>query len=303
MTLVVRRPPPALAAVVRAITYQAGEQAETSRERILPEATASLWVNLHQDEFRSHGGAGGRTTRSAPGAILAGPGDRASVIELEKGRAHVWVTFALGGAAALFAAPLSATRNELAPLRDLWGADGARLRERLLEAATPDETLRVVEEALLEQVVGPLSPDPAILFAARALAAGAPVSAVSSELGMLPRTLRRRFLRHVGLTPKRFARVERLQRVVRSIGAGAGVSWAAVAAQHGYCDQAHLVDDFRDLVGVTPTEYLRHRVDGPNHLRLPGDDRLSALRGVLDEPDRVAPRIADGGEQPRRPVG
>jgi AraC-like DNA-binding protein len=303
MTLVVRRPPRALAAVVRAITYQSGEQSATSRERILPEATASLWVNLNLDEFRSCTGVGGRTIHRAPGAILAGPGDRASVIEIEKGRAHVSVTFALGGAAALFAAPLSATRNELAPLRDLWGGDGSRLRERLLEAATPDDKLRVVGEALLEQVVGPLRPDPAILFAARALAAGASVSTVSSELGMLPRTLRRRFLHRVGLTPKRFARVERLQRVVRSIGAGTGVSWAAVAARHGYCDQAHLVDDFRDLVGVTPTEYLRHRIDGPNHLRFPGDDRPSALRGLLDEPDRVAARIADGGEQPRRPVG
>jgi AraC-like DNA-binding protein len=47
------------------------------------------------------------------------------------------------------------------------------------------------------------------------------------------------------------------------------VNWAVVAATHGYCDQAHLVDDFRELVGVTPSHYLRQRVDGPNHLQLP----------------------------------
>jgi len=130
-----------------------------------------------------------------------------------------------------------------------------------------------VEEVLLQRVAGPPRPDPAILLAARALAAGASVSAVSSQLGMLPRTLRRRFLSHVGLTPKRFARVQRLQRVVQSTQSEAEVNWAAVAAQHGYCDQAHLVDDFRDLAGVTPTEYLRHRIDGPTHLRLPDGDR------------------------------
>ena len=273
MALIVRRPPPALAGVVRAITYQSGEQTETSRERILPGATVSLWVNLNQDEFRSYSGADYRTVHRAPGAILAGPADRASVVEIEAGRAHVSVTFAPGAGAALFAAPLSAARNEMVPLQDLWGREGACLRERLLEATTPDDKLRVMAEVLLKQVAGPLRPDPAVLLAAEALGAGASVSAVSSELGMLPRTFRRRFLSHVGLTPKRFARVQRLQRVVQSVRAESEVNWAAVAAQHGYCDQAHVVDDFRDLVGVTPTEYLQHRIDGPNHLRLPGADR------------------------------
>jgi hypothetical protein len=38
--------------------------------------------------------------------------------------------------------------------------------------------------------------------------------------------------------------------------------------RHGYCDQAHLSDEFRELVGVTtPAGYLRSRVNGPNHLR------------------------------------
>lgn len=269
MALIVRRPPTALAGVVRAITYQSGEQLETSRERILPGAAVDLWVNLNQDAFRSYSGADCLTVHSAPGAIVAGPFDRASVIEFEEGRAHVSVSFTLGGAPALFAAPLSVTRNEMVPLQELWGRDGGCLRERLLEARTPNDKLDVMEEVLLRHVVGRLRPDPAVLFAASAFDAGASVSAVSSELGMLPKTFRRRFLTNVGLTPKRFARVRRLQRVVRSIQAESRVSWAAVAAEHGFFDQAHLVDEFRDLVGVTPTEYLQQRIDGPNHLRLP----------------------------------
>jgi AraC-like DNA-binding protein len=48
------------------------------------------------------------------------------------------------------------------------------------------------------------------------------------------------------------------------------VDWAATATEHGYADQPHLADEFRELVGVTPTEYLRLRVNGPNHLRVPG---------------------------------
>jgi AraC-like DNA-binding protein len=267
MTLIVRRPPPPLAQVVRAITYQAGEQPQTSRERLVPGVGTSLWVNLNQDEFRSFAGS---RWRSVPGAMLAGPGDRAMIHEFEAGRAHLSVEFALGGAASLFTAPLSVARNEMVPLPYVWGRDGADLRERLLDAPTPEHKLRVLEQALLAHVVEPPCPDPAVLCTARALEAGTPVATVAADLGMLPRTLRRLFLTQVGLTPKRFARVQRLRRVVGSITSASEVNWAALAADHGYYDQAHLIGEFREIAGVTPTEYLRDRVDGPHHLRAPG---------------------------------
>jgi AraC-like DNA-binding protein len=93
---------------------------------------------------------------------------------------------------------------------------------------------------------------------------------------LLPKTFRRHFLGQVGLTPQRFARVQRLHRVVRSIQQQTEIDWAAVAARHGYCDQSHVVDDFQDFVGVTPTAYLRQRSDGPTHVRF---DSPYALAG------------------------
>jgi AraC-like DNA-binding protein len=60
--------------------------------------------------------------------------------------------------------------------------------------------------------------------------------------------------------------VQRLQRLVKALDGEAQVDWAAMVAKHGYSDQPHLVNEFRELVGVTPTEYVRSRVNGPNHL-------------------------------------
>ena len=140
------------------------------------------------------------------------------------------------------------------------------LRERVLEATTPQDALDVVEGVLLEALCG--LRDPLVVAACGALSAGVPVGKVAAELGVLPRTLRRRFTAQVGLGPKRFAQVQRLQRVVRDLDGWASVDWAGVAARHGYADQPHLVEEFRQLVGVTPTGYLRSRVNGPNHLRI-----------------------------------
>ena len=278
MTVIVRQPGPPLGGLVCAITYQAGDQPRTSVEKILPVPGASLWVNLNRDEFRSFGD-NGRVTR-VPGAMLAGPAGRASVIEFEQGRAHVSVTFALGAAACFFAPPLELVRDQQVALSDVWGRSGATLRERLLEAATPRDALDVMADVLLGQLTGPLAPDPLITAASAGLAAGIPVSKVAADLGVLSRTLRRRFTAQVGLGPKRFARVQRLQRVVRDLDGRAQVDWAAVAARHGYADQPHLAEEFRQLVGVTPTEYLRSRIDGPNHLRFPGNDGDGEARTV-----------------------
>jgi methylphosphotriester-DNA--protein-cysteine methyltransferase len=112
-----------------------------------------------------------------------------------------------------------------------------------------------------------------VIAAACALSRGVPVGEVASDLGMLPRTLRRRFTAQVGLTPKRFARVQRMQRLVRDLDGQTEVDWAAAAAKHGYADQPHLADEFRELAGITPAKYLRCRVDGPNHLRCPPGER------------------------------
>ena len=266
MTVVVRRPGPPLDGLVRAITYQAGEQPRTSVEKILPGPGASLWINLNRDEFRSFGSLSdaGQVVR-VPGAMLAGPTSRAAVIEFEQGRAHISVTFALGAAGCFFAPPLDMTRDLQVSLEDIWGRPGAVLRERVLEAGGPRDALNVVEGVLLGRVTG--RPDPMVVAAAGALSAGVPVGKVAADLGVLPRTLRRRFTAQVGLGPKRFARVQRLQRVVRDLDGCLSVDWAGVAARHGYADQPHLVEEFGQLVGVTPTEYLRSRINGPNHLR------------------------------------
>ena len=285
MPVVVRQPAPPLAGLVRAMVYRAGEQPRTSVEKILPGPETGLWVSLNRDAFRSFDDAG--RASQVPGAMVAGPTSRACVIEFEEGHAHISVTFALGAPSCFLGVPLAQTRDELVALEALWGRSGACLRERLLEARTPGDALAVMESVLLRQLTGG-TPDPAVLAAAEALTRGLPVSDVSRDLGLLPRTLRRRFTAQVGLTPKRFARVQRMQRVVRGLHGQSQVDWAALAAEHGYADQPHLADEFRELVGVTPNEYLRSRIDGPNHLRVADNPatRLAGCSAITGQPGR-----------------
>jgi len=67
------------------------------------------------------------------------------------------------------------------------------------------------------------------------------------------------FTESVGIGPKEFARTVRLQRAVRS--AATSKDWARIAADADYYDQAHLIGDFREPVGLTPGAFLKRAGD------------------------------------------
>ena len=58
----------------------------------------------------------------------------------------------------------------------------------------------------------------------------------------------------MGLPPKLLARIVRFDRLLRQLRTGAAMSWADLALECGYYDQAHLVREVRRFTGVTPTE-------------------------------------------------
>jgi AraC-like DNA-binding protein len=80
------------------------------------------------------------------------------------------------------------------------------------------------------------------------------------------------FKRAVGLPPKVYARVLRFQSVLKQAHGMARlnrlVSWADLALQAGYSDQAHFSREFRAMAGVTPEAYRRQASEHANHLGL-----------------------------------
>lgn len=235
-------------------------------ERILPTGRIHLLVNLHEDEFRTYHGADCATIGRTRGAVLEGASSRSRVIDMGLARSLVSVDFTLGGASAFFRAPLIEASDALVELEDLWPADGATIRERLLEMPSPEAKLRELERLLIERHVGCNESDHAIALAASLFDQGMSVSEVSSRVGLSAKSLVRRFRASVGLTPKRFSRVRRLQRVVRSIRDPRAADWCDLAAVHGYVDQAHLVHDFRELSDMTPTAYQPRSTEDHNHV-------------------------------------
>jgi methylphosphotriester-DNA--protein-cysteine methyltransferase len=80
---------------------------------------------------------------------------------------------------------------------------------------------------------------------------------LASAAGTSVRSLHRLFERHVGVGPKWVVRRSRVQEAAERVARGEAVDWAATAQDLGYHDQAHLIRDFRDQIGLTPAAYAR----------------------------------------------
>lgn len=86
----------------------------------------------------------------------------------------------------------------------------------------------------------------------------AAIPEVAAQVGLSPRQLRRRFVAAVGLTPKELARVRRLRASLVAVVGEADGPWVTLAAAFGYADQAHLIREYRAVVGLTPAALRTH---------------------------------------------
>jgi AraC-like DNA-binding protein len=101
--------------------------------------------------------------------------------------------------------------------------------------------------------------DPMVIAAAKALErdhGGERIAGLARRLGVSKRTLERRFFDGVGLPPKRFARIARMQQSLRLLSLPEA-SVAGVAHTMGYADQAHLTRELVELAGCRPGEIRR----------------------------------------------
>ena len=81
------------------------------------------------------------------------------------------------------------------------------------------------------------------------------VEDLAARTGVGIRSLQRLFAEHIGLSPKKVIRRYRLMEAAEAVSAGSDVSWAELAVELSFTDQAHLTRDFTSAFGVSPARY------------------------------------------------
>ncbi len=163
-----------------------------------------------------------------------------------------------GQAMALLGVPADGLADRVVPLTELAGPSAHRLGEQLgLLRNDPDRGIAVLGDYLLDRLPRRTPARYELVgAAAEQLADGTSTGRTANSLGVSERYLRRIFRQAVGISPKHFARINRVRHVIGRPQS----SWSVTAAETGYADQSHLIADFRSLMGVTPAAYAAGRV-------------------------------------------
>ncbi|MEU8819782.1 helix-turn-helix domain-containing protein [Actinoplanes sp. NPDC048796] len=178
--------------------------------------------------------------------FVAGPDTTAQLGMPVVGRRHVALRFGAGTGAGVLGVPACEVVDRQVPLEDLWPAAEVRA------VAEADDPLAALTAAAWRHWQGA---DRVMVAVAGAARAGVPVGVVAERCGLSARQLQRRANHAFGYGPKTLHRVFRLQRAVAL--ARGGAAFAAVAADAGYADQAHLAREVRAMAGVPLSALLR----------------------------------------------
>lgn len=162
--------------------------------------------------------------------------------------------------------PFTDLTNTFIDAEDLLPKEISRVNERLGSAESPQEMIGIIEKLLLI-LTSDITRDAHRIDAVANRLIQRPED--SAVLGLAeascfsPRQFERLFKQRMGISPKLFARIARMTKAFSMKYNHSGLDWFSIALYCNYHDYQHLVRDFKDLAGVTPTIYLNEENNAP----------------------------------------
>jgi AraC-like DNA-binding protein len=193
-----------------------------------------------------------------PAAWIGGLGGRCETVQAGPMHTSVDVKLTPLGFFALSGRSPRELAGAYLELAEPFGCAGRLLEARLRDASSWEQRFAELDHFLLRRARDPVTPHPMVAEAWSQLSwtsGTISINALAASLGYSRRHLTAVFREQTGLTPKAVARLLRFQRVCERLHADPA-RWADIAADGGYCDQAHLNRDFRELAGTSPSRYL-----------------------------------------------
>ena len=259
--MIPRRPGGIASAFVRRIDgYRQKMPAATQRQ--MPSGLAPLIINIGAP---LEGAPAHRESELRPyQAFVAGLHDSYATTRMDAQMTGVQVDFSpLGMHLFLGGMPMHELANEMVELDEVLGAEGRDLVERLQETVDWEPRFELIEAFLESRLTAAPAPAEDVAYAWERLQATAgclAIGTLAGEMGYSRKQLIARFRTHIGLPPKLAARVLRFRHAIELLDASEGANWSDIAFDAGYYDQAHLIRDFAQFAGSTPTEYVARRL-------------------------------------------
>jgi AraC-like DNA-binding protein len=170
------------------------------------------------------------------------------------------ILFQPAGFHRMFSIPMHELTDHDYEAHSVLGTFISRLEERLGNMESFEERVHVANQYLMDRVIRLGGVDEVLVAANQITALGGrlPIAALANNTGLSLRQLERRFIEQVGVRPKLYARIARFEAALDCKTRSSAKSWTDVAHEFGYFDQMHMIHEFEEFTGETPTQVLHH---------------------------------------------
>jgi AraC-like DNA-binding protein len=251
------KPHPALAHLVRHYLILDGLQPVGGIHRLFADGNTGMVFNLGNAALSTIGNS--LTTNSC---WLYGQVKTFHDISLTGNINWIVVVLQPYGASHLWGVPATEWINCFFPAAEVLHARIQDVCHALMKAKQLNEQVQMLDNFLQQEMNKCKAPDPIIVQAVKQIEEYQGLVSVESLLQTLfvsERTLERKFNQAIGISPKRFIDIVRLNisaKRLQQMKEKRGLT--GIAYDSGYFDQAHFTKEFKKITGVTPQQYHDH---------------------------------------------
>lgn len=162
----------------------------------------------------------------------------------------------------VFGVPAAEIREDFEDMEQLAGRTFREFCARLRETATDAARLALSEQFLLETLRSNNINRRYLGEAAewiRQRNGLVTMEELAGKVFISTRQLEREFKQKIGLSPKQYMRIARLNEVNRLLESGEELDLTGVSYESGFADQAHFIRDFKNFTGLSPKVFIKKR--------------------------------------------
>ncbi len=189
---------------------------------------------------------------------LLGPVSKVYEYQMKNRGAIVGVKFAIGALAEVIDLPMTELIDQERQPDDLLQLDSSKVIAQLQQAKNDKQAVEILEASLahlnftlsdkqqfMQQLFHQIKHNDRINT----------VEQLASELNTSVRNIQRYCKQYIGLSPKWLLRKYRLHQMLEQIEQG-NTDIMSLVARLDYTDQAHLIKDVKQMLGITPRQYI-----------------------------------------------
>jgi AraC-like DNA-binding protein len=222
---------------------------------IIPDGTMKM-IFHYGDTYINHTKNGAQII--LPKYFLIGQLTKPYIIEPVGKTGSFVVQFKPNGFLPFTTIPIKEMENTAVPLNKLFGENGNKIGEEILNANSTAERIQLIEFFLLKRLADKNTIDNIVKSTVETIlnANGQfSVNEFSQNNNINRRQLARKFSTIIGLSPKQLSKTIRIQSTLKALLNKENTNLTELAYENEYFDQAHFIKDFKEFTGLTPKEF------------------------------------------------